>query len=116
MLVVGALIKCSQTNLRHEKGKIMLMDSNTFSQMKHTSVRMQGNEFETSLWEFEFCGCIIIETSMQITNIVQIELSLNHSQVFKAQILKMTLHSPFGDKNLSYDQKNDKESNVLGPS
>jgi hypothetical protein len=63
------------------------------------------------LWVFK-----IIETSMQITNIFQIELSLNHSQVFKAQILKMSLHSPFGDRNLSYDQKNDEESKVLGPS
>jgi hypothetical protein len=63
------------------------------------------------LWVFK-----IIETSMQITNIVQIELSLNHSQILKQKRLKMSLHSPFGDRNLSYDQKNDKESKVLGPS
>ncbi len=74
------LVTCSQTNLRHEKGKIMSMDSNTFSQMGHKNVRVQGNEFKTSLWELKFCGCFkIVETSMQITNIVQIELSLNHS-------------------------------------
>ncbi len=53
---------------------------------------------------------------MQITNIVHIELFFKSFTSFEAQILKMSLHSPFGDRNLSYDQKNDKESKVSGPS
>jgi hypothetical protein len=58
MLVVGALVTCSQTNLRHEKGKVMSMDSTAFSQVGHKNVRVQGNVFETSLWELKFCGCL----------------------------------------------------------
>ncbi len=55
MLVVGALVRCSQTNLRHEKSKIMLMDSNTFSQVGHKKMwecKEMGLKLHFGSWSF----------------------------------------------------------------